>query len=110
MPAANIFNVLNKHTGENQLIKADTKRQVSKFLADGFDITKVSAVEAVDAMAKGAKLLDASNVVDDGGGRDNDAGNAGGDPVAGAGAATGDVAPAASYAGSADGGAAASGE
>jgi hypothetical protein len=64
--AENVFSVVNKHTNEVFLVQADTKGQVRRFLVDGFEINKASAMDVMKAMQSSAKILDASSVADDG--------------------------------------------
>lgn len=59
-----VFSVLNKTTGKKDLVKAETKGQVTKFLANNFVIEKAGALDVAEIMANGGALQDATAVVE----------------------------------------------
>lgn len=59
-----VFSVLNKSTGKKDLVKAETRGQVTKFLANNFVIEKANALDVADIMAAGGTVQDATAVVE----------------------------------------------
>lgn len=63
MATVRIYNLENKITGTNTLVKAETKAQVNALLRNSIVITAVGAVEALDMVSAGAKIMDATSLV-----------------------------------------------
>lgn len=63
MATARIYNLENKIDGSNTLVKAETKAQVNALIRNSFVITPVGAVEVLDMVTKGAKVMDATSLV-----------------------------------------------
>ena len=60
-----LFSVLNKTTGRTDLVKAETRTQVSKFLSNNFTIEKATALDVADIMVNGGIVQDATATVVD---------------------------------------------
>jgi len=62
MATARIYNLENKIDGSNTLVKAETKAQVNALIRNSFVITAIGAVEVLEMVEKGAKVMDATSL------------------------------------------------